>query len=122
MDIISDMGEFLNQIGDIEVLVDATDYVYLDQYGIGTIAPDGYGPHSASRRRARRNKTAEITWSEASDVLYACVDKAVEYFEDMVADGEDVDDAVSEAVYGAIDDTCMYYTDQLAMIWACGGA
>lgn len=76
----------------------------------------GNGPYTL----ASRNKTAEITWSEASDVLEECVDKAVEYFEDMVSGGEDVDDAVSEAVYSAIDDTCMYYTDQLAMIWACG--
>lgn len=76
----------------------------------------GNGPYTL----ASRNKTAEITWGEASDILEACVDKAVEYFEDMVSDGEDVDDAVSDAVYGAIDDTCMYYTDQLAMIWACG--
>lgn len=83
----------------------------------------GNGPYTLARRNAmrkRRNKTAKITWGEASDILEACVDKAVEYFEDMVSDGEDVDDSVSEAVYGAIDDTCMYYTDQLAMIWACG--
>ena len=70
--------------------------------------------------RKRRNKTAEITWGEAQEVLDGCVEMAVSNFEELVPDYDYVDDAVSDAIHDAYESALIYNTDQLAMIWACG--
>lgn len=83
----------------------------------------GNGPYTLARRNAmskRRNKTAEITWGEAQEVLDGCVDMAVSNFEELVPDYDYVEDAVSDAIHDAYESELMYSTDQLAMIWACG--
>jgi hypothetical protein len=120
IDLLAKYSEFIEQVGGIEVLSDATDYVYLDQFGLGTIAPNWDRNASRKRRRANRRKTAEITWGEAQEVLDGCVDMAVSNFEELVPDYDYVEDAVSDAIHDAYESTLMYSTDQLAMIWACG--